>query len=81
MWNHWDLEDDELAKMLKSGDIQFSGNPNAKIFGRLDCGHGMRLNRDNRVFFATEEEARRRGYRPCGHCMRYEYMLDQQKMG
>jgi methylphosphotriester-DNA--protein-cysteine methyltransferase len=27
----------------------------------------------NRVFFRDEAEARARGYRPCGHCLRAQY--------
>ena len=71
MWKHSDLSDDELAEMLKSGEIEFGGNLRAKIYGRLDCGHGKRLLRENRVFFENEAEAREFGFRPCGHCMRH----------
>lgn len=49
-----------------------------KIFGRLDCpsaarwiakGHYVK----ERVFFASEQDARQAGYRPCGVCMKRAY--------
>lgn len=75
MWKHWEIEDADLAEMLKSGEIAFGGNLRSKIYGRLDCSFGKRLFRTNRVFFGTAEEARNLGFRPCGHCLRREYEL------
>lgn len=73
MWNHWELDDAELHRMLRSGQIQWGGNLSAKIYGTLRCGGGKRLLRTNRVFFASEDEARAHGFRPCGNCMRAAY--------
>lgn len=54
------------------------GHRKQRIYGRLDCpsalrwiarGHYVR----ERVFFATEEDARAAGYRPCAVCMKERY--------
>ncbi|HEX4851811.1 MAG TPA: Ada metal-binding domain-containing protein [Puia sp.] len=50
-----------------------AGNANLKIYGRLDCRSGKRMQRKNRVFFEDEAEAIQRGFRPCGHCMHERY--------
>lgn len=39
-----------------------------KIFGRLDCRAGMRMHRENRVFFLTWDDAIAAGFRPCKIC-------------
>ena len=80
MWNHWELTNEELHPMLKSGEIKWGGNLRDKIYGKLTCGGGKRLLRTNRVFFDSEEEARAQGYHPCGNCMRAaykQYMAEQ----
>lgn len=46
----------------------YAGNKPRKIFGRLDCKSGMRMKKENRVFFATWEDAIEQGYRPCKKC-------------
>jgi methylphosphotriester-DNA--protein-cysteine methyltransferase len=40
------------------------------------------MKKENRIFFISEEEAIRQGFRPCGHCMRQEYKKwkDQKKV-
>ncbi|MEM8510184.1 MAG: Ada metal-binding domain-containing protein [Bacteroidota bacterium] len=30
---------------------------------------------ENRVFFRNGVQAKKAGYRPCGHCMRAEYVV------
>jgi methylphosphotriester-DNA--protein-cysteine methyltransferase len=62
-----------LMSMIKSGTLKYGGNRKLKIYGRLSCKSGKRMNPDNRVFFYTEEEAIKNGYRPCGHCMHLAY--------
>lgn len=62
-----------LARLVKTGLITRAGNRKLKIFGRLNCRSGMRMKPENRVFFSDESEARRHGYRPCGHCMPKAY--------
>lgn len=47
---------------------QYAGWKPGKIFGRLDCKSGIRMNKENRVFFHTIEDAIREGYRPCKKC-------------
>jgi methylphosphotriester-DNA--protein-cysteine methyltransferase len=65
----------KLYKILKAGEIieseikgAYAGYSKAKIFGRLDCKSGMRMRKENRVFFHTLEDAVKEGYRPCKNC-------------
>lgn len=51
----------------------FGGNIKLKIYGTLNCKSGRRMNLENRVFFESENEAVKNGYRPCGHCMKEAY--------
>lgn len=44
------------------------GSKNKKIFGTLDCASGKRMNKENRVFFHSIEDAIKSGYRPCKKC-------------
>jgi len=30
---------------------------------------------ENRVFFNTTEQAKKLGFRPCGHCLRADYKI------
>ena len=62
-------------KVLKNGRImesrvpgQYAGWKPGKIFGRLDCRSGMRMKKENRVFFLTLQDALDAGYRPCQKC-------------
>ena len=81
MYKHQDLGEipfsrlRQLKLLVDNGDILFGGNAQLKIYGRLNCKSGKRLKVKNRVFFATEQEAIKMGYRPCGHCMRAKYRL------
>ena len=74
MFFHNDIGDQELLRRLRRGKIQFAGNKRLKIFGLLRCKSGKTMKRDNRVFFDSREDALINGYRPCGHCMRKEYL-------
>ncbi|MBI3336364.1 metal-binding protein [Candidatus Peregrinibacteria bacterium] len=65
----------KLYKILKGGEIILSEIPGkyagwrpGKIFGRLDCRSGMRMKKENRVFFHTWDDAVEEGYRPCKKC-------------
>lgn len=54
------------------------GHRRLKIYGRLDCPSALRFIEKGhyvryRVFFASERDAVRCGYRPCGVCMKAEY--------
>lgn len=73
MKHHSKISLSELFRSIKNGQIQFGGNKRLKIYGTLDCTSGMRMKRENRVFFRSEKEAISAGYRPCGHCMSSEY--------
>lgn len=47
---------------------RYAGNTTHKIFGRLDCESGKRMFKENRVFFASFEDAIAAGYRECEKC-------------
>jgi len=74
MVKHQEITDDKLARLIKSKKIRFGGNVKLKIYGTLQCKSGKRMRRENRLFFATEKEAENNGYRPCGHCMKHDYL-------
>jgi methylphosphotriester-DNA--protein-cysteine methyltransferase len=63
----------ELKMLLDNNEIALAGNSKLKIYGTLNCSSGKRMKIENRVFFTSEEEALRLGYRPCGHCMLAAY--------
>ena len=46
----------------------YAGWKKGKIYGRLDCKSGMRMKKENRVFFFSKEDAVACGYRPCKNC-------------
>ncbi|MBI3220409.1 MAG: metal-binding protein [Bacteroidetes bacterium] len=73
MFYHSSLKAKELHRQIRLRRIQFAGYVRAKIYGKLHCQAGKRMNRQNRVFFTSVEEAKQNGYRPCGHCMKTEY--------
>lgn len=73
MISHLEIYDTDLRSKIKQKVICFGGNRKLKIYGTLQCKSGKRMKRENRVFFATESEAIKNGYRPCGHCMKSEY--------
>lgn len=62
-------------KILKNGQIIQSHKPGTlagwkpeKVFGTLDCKSGMKMKKENRVFFHTLKDAVLEGYRPCKNC-------------
>jgi len=64
-----------IYKILENGQIvlsdvpgKYAGHKKYKIFGRLDCKSGMKMKKENRVFFHTLEDAVLHGYRPCRNC-------------
>jgi len=65
----------ELVLLINTHAVQLAGNRQLKIYGKLSCASGKRMKTGNRVFFADEEEAIGMGYRPCGHCLRHQYLL------
>lgn len=73
MLPHASLTDVAVRALIHRKKIAFAGNSKLKIYGLLNCNSGERMKRQNRTFFATEQEAIEAGYRPCGHCMREAY--------
>lgn len=73
MIKHTQISDAGLRKMIHQNEIHLGGNERLKIYGTLHCPSGKRMKRENRVFFASEQEAITLGYRPCGHCMKGAY--------
>lgn len=81
---------DKLYKLIgKDGEEYLSpekgllgGNRKSKVYGRMDCPAALRALRhparevyvQNRVFFKDEETAIAAGYRPCGACMKEQYL-------
>jgi hypothetical protein len=63
-----------LRRMIRNKMITMGGNIPAKIYGTLSCSSGKKMKVENRIFFLDEAEAIAAGYRPCGHCMRAEYL-------
>jgi methylphosphotriester-DNA--protein-cysteine methyltransferase len=63
----------QLKVLLDKKEITFAGNLKLKIYGTLVCSSGKRMKMQNRVFFSSEAEALKLGYRPCGHCMPNDY--------
>jgi methylphosphotriester-DNA--protein-cysteine methyltransferase len=74
MTSHNDITDKDLHSALRRRQILFGGNKRLKIYGKLNCGQGKRMKKQNRVFFKNETEARSNGFRPCGHCMKNAYI-------
>jgi methylphosphotriester-DNA--protein-cysteine methyltransferase len=64
-----DIDPMLFKKLVRAGKISFAGNKKLKIYGRLNCASGKRMKKSNRVFFSSQEEALRFGYRPCGSCL------------
>ncbi|SHG08900.1 Ada metal-binding domain-containing protein [Chryseobacterium sp. OV279] len=75
MENHTEITDSALRDKIRKREINFGGNRKLKIYGRLHCSSGKKMKRENRVFFRSEKEALENNYRPCGHCMKVEYKL------
>ncbi len=73
MIQHSEIPDSELRNKIRKKAIRLGGNSKLKIYGVLGCVSGKRMKRENRVFFATGQEAQQNNYRPCGHCMKVEY--------
>jgi methylphosphotriester-DNA--protein-cysteine methyltransferase len=75
MLRHSDVSQQQIIQLIRSGEISLAGNSNLKVYGKLNCGSGKRMKKENRVFFKNETEALDSGFRPCGHCMRDRYAI------
>ncbi len=73
MIQHSEIDDKDLRNQIKLKQIGFGGNLKLKIYGTLQCKSGKRMKKENRIFFVSENEAIKRGFRPCGHCLKLKY--------
>lgn len=73
MIQHTQISNEKLRKQIRQNVFLLGGNGKLKIYGKLNCASGKRMKKENRVFFQSEEEAIKHGFRPCGHCMRSEH--------
>ncbi|MBC7950095.1 MAG: metal-binding protein [Chitinophagaceae bacterium] len=73
MIRHMLISNSDVRKNIKQKKICFGGNSKLKIYGTLRCKSGKRMRQENRVFFRSENEAIKNGFRPCGHCLKTEY--------
>ncbi len=73
MIGHSEITDIDLRNQIKLKEISYAGNLKLKIYGTLQCKSGKRMKKENRVFFGSETEAIKNGFRPCGHCMKMKY--------
>lgn len=73
MIHHQEINDIDLRVKVRRKKIAFGGNFKLKIYGNLHCSSGKRMKKENRVFFASEKEAIKHNFRPCGHCMKAQY--------
>jgi methylphosphotriester-DNA--protein-cysteine methyltransferase len=74
MWSHSQLTTGQIKNLILTGKILFGGNTRLKIYGTLSCASGKRMKKQHRVFFSNEGEAKRLGFRACGHCLRKKYL-------
>ncbi len=73
MYLHATLGSAEIMQLIRQGKIKLGGNRKLKIYGTLSCKSGKRMKQENRVFFASENEALLNGFRPCGNCIQKAY--------
>lgn len=74
-------EDGKPYDSFEKGTLGGRWDGKVKIYGRLDCPAALRAiasgrgtYEKNRVFFKDEETAKKAGFRPCGTCMREEFL-------
>lgn len=75
MLHHADLSQKDVIRLIRVEEIAWAGNSNLKVYGKLDCASGKRMKKENRVFFKSETEAVRLGFRPCGRCLHDRYLI------
>jgi methylphosphotriester-DNA--protein-cysteine methyltransferase len=64
----------KLVLLINKDLILLGGNRKLKIYGTLKCASGKRMKLENRVFFKSAHEAINLGYRPCGNCLKSNYL-------
>jgi hypothetical protein len=75
MYLHSELTPQEVRSLIRKGLLPCAGHQGSKIYGKLRCPSGKKMARRNRVFFRSFDEAKKLGYRPCGRCLRENYLL------
>ena len=75
----WTLVGPDGAPYESTVPGTLGGNGKDRIYGRLDCGSALAALRrggyaEHRVFFLDAETARAAHYRPCGTCLRADYL-------
>lgn len=73
MIRHSEISNNDLRSKIRQQEIRFGGNRKLKIYGTMSCASGKKMKRENRVFFSSEKEATKSGFRPCGHCLKQKY--------
>lgn len=62
-----------LVWLVGNDAVALGGNRPGKIYGRLNCRAGKRMNVRNRVFFRDQSQAVAAGFRPCAVCLPEAY--------
>jgi methylphosphotriester-DNA--protein-cysteine methyltransferase len=73
VFSHSLLKNADVHSLIRKGAIRLGGNKKLRIYGKLDCVSGMKMQRKNRIFFSDSREAESLHFRPCAHCMRDQY--------
>ena len=77
-YKKYKLTDGEGKEYLSYEQGSFCGNRRTKIFGKLDCSYENNwftnlFVYDDKVYFASVEDALSAGFKPCRFCMPNEY--------
>ncbi|PCJ63588.1 MAG: metal-binding protein [Bacteroidetes bacterium] len=73
MIKHCEITTSDLHQNIRQKKIIYGGNSKFLIYGTLQCKSGKRMNKGNRVFFHSIDQATSQGYRPCGNCLGPDY--------
>lgn len=60
---------------VRAGEINLIGHSRRKTYSLLSCATAQRIKVKYRVYFKNEDEAKKEGYRPCGHCLGDKYRV------
>jgi hypothetical protein len=69
------LASKSLHTLIRTKEICLAGNKRLRIYGTIGCKAGKRMKTGNRVFFGSAAEAILAGYRPCGACLKSQYLI------
>ena len=73
-FHHRDLDDNQVALLLKTGLVVAAGHGPSRIFGTLVCVSGKtRMARNNRLLFLSWQDPLSLKFRPCGKCLPEDY--------